>query len=292
MLNPYYTSPNFILYKGDSLDLSKELTTEVDMIFADPPYFLSTGNGIVNINGEYIKFDKGQWDKVRSREEKDLFNRMWLSSCCKRLKANGTIWVCGTYHNIFSVEKCLDELGFKIINVIIWQKTDPPQTLSDKRFNFSAEYIIWATRKSCKEYTFNYKILKEINGGTQMQDIWKISAAGSWEKSCGKHPTQKPLRLLYRAIMASTKEGDTILDPFAGSSTTGIAANLLNRKFIGYDINGDFLDLSIKRKKQINEPGSYAIMKHRMEENPEEVMVLVNHARPDLKKQMIKTGIC
>lgn len=292
MIDSYYNSQDFTLYNGDSLDLLSNIDVTADMIFADPPYFSSTGNGEVNINGQYIKFDKGQWDRVRPRKEKDEFNKKWLTACCNKLKDNGTIWVCGSYHNIFSVEKCLDELGFKIINMIVWQKPDPPYTLSDKRFNFSAEYIIWATRKYCKNYIFNYETLMKLNGGTQMQDVWKISAAGSWEKKCGKHPTQKPLRLLYRAILASTIEGDLILDPFCGSSTTGIAANLLGRKFIGCDMSEEYLNLSIKRKMEISDPQAFTNMKLRMEENPEEVMVLVNHARTDLKKQMMKTGIC
>lgn len=292
MLTPYYSIPNFTLYQGDSLELLKSIDEPIDMIFADPPYFLSTGNGKVNINGQYIKFDKGNWDRVRTRDEKDEFNLKWLSSCCRLLKENGTIWVCGTYHNIFSVERCLDELGFKIINMVVWQKPDPPATLSDKRLNFCAEYLMWATRKRCKDYTFNYEDLVKLKGGTQMQDIWKISAASAWEKKSGKHPTQKPLRLLYRTILASTKTGDTILDPFSGSSTTGIAAALMNRRFVGCEMNQEFLDLSIRRREQLCDDNVFMDMKRRMEEDPEEVMVLVNHARSDLKEQMIKTGIC
>lgn len=292
MIEPYYNTANFTLYKGDCLELLEHIETKVDMIFADPPYFLSTGNGKVNINGEYIWFDKGLWDRIRSKEEKDEFNFKWISSACNLLKENGTIWICGTYHNIFSVEKCLEELGFKIINIIVWQKPDPPTTLTDKRFNFCAEYIIWAVRKTCKDYTFNKEVLAKVNGGTPMPDVWKIAAAGTWEKACGKHPTQKPLRLLYRAILASTNEGDTILDPFAGSSTTGIAANLLGRKFIGCEMNDDYLALSINRRKPLDNPFFYSNMKCRMEEDPEDVTVLVNHARPDLKAQMIRTGIC
>lgn len=292
MPTPYYSLPDFTLFQGDSLGLLKSIDLPVDMIFADPPYFLSTGNGKVNINGQYIKFDKGNWDRVRAREEKDEFNLNWLSSCCRLLKENGTIWVCGTYHNIFSVEKCLDELGFKIINMVIWQKPDPPTTLSDKRLNFCAEYLIWATRKHCKDYTFNYEDLLKLNGGTQMQDVWRISAASAWEKKCGKHPTQKPLRLLYRAILASTKPGDTILDPFSGSSTTGIAATLMNRRYIGCEMSQEYLDLSIRRREQLCDNNVFMDMKRKMEEDPEEVMVLVNHARSDLKAQMIKTGIC
>lgn len=292
MPTPYYNISGFTLFQGDSLELLKSLDEPVDMIFADPPYFLSSGNGKVNINGQFIKFDKGNWDRVRSRDEKYEFNMKWLSSCCRLLKENGTIWVCGTYHNIFSVEKCLDELGFKIINLVVWQKPDPPTTLSDKRLNFCAEYLIWAVRKRCKDYTFNYEDLFKLNGGTQMQDVWRISAASAWEKKCGKHPTQKPLRLLYRAILASTNPGDTILDPFSGSSTTGIAATLMNRRYIGCEMSQEFLDLSIRRREQLSDQNTFMDMKRRMEENPEEVMVLVNHARSDLKEQMIKTGIC
>lgn len=241
MLLPYYKKGNFELYQGDSLEILRDLSSSFDMIFADPPYFLSTGNGI-NINGQFIKFDKGQWDRVRSKNEIDAFNKKWLSSCCNLLKDNGTIWICGTYHNIFSIEKCLEVLDFKIINFVVWQKPDPPETLSDKRLNFCAEYIIWATRKRCNDYTFNKEELTRLNGGKAMQDVWKISAAGSWEKKFGKHPTQKPLRLLYRTILASTKVGDRILDPFSGSSTTGIAANLLDRHFVGCEMNREYLD--------------------------------------------------
>lgn len=294
MISSYYHTENsdFTLYHGDTFELLRQIDGPFDMIFADPPYFLSTGNGKVNVNGQYIKFDKGQWDRVRSRDEKDAFNKKWLEPCTKLLKQNGTIWVCSTYHNIFSVEKCLDELGFKIINIIVWQKPDPPVTLSDKRFNFCAEYLIWAARKSCKNYTFNMDALMKINGGVQMQDVWKLSAASAWEKQNGKHPTQKPLRLLYRAILASTNTGDRILDPFTGSSTTGIAAHLMGRQFVGIDESVVFLNLSIRRIEQINNPIHFLEMKRRMEENPEQVMVLVNHARRKLKSKMIETGIC
>lgn len=294
MIKPYYQTPNcdFTLYQGDSIELLHHVKDQFDMIFADPPYFLSTGNGKVNVNGKYIKFDKGQWDRVRSREDKDLFNKGWLVPCTKLLKPNGTLWVCGTYHNIFSVEKCLDELGFKIINIIVWQKPDPPITLSESRFNFCAEYLIWATRRDCKDYTFNKGALARINSGLPMQDVWQLSAANSWEKQLGKHPTQKPLRLLYRALLASTNIGDTILDPFTGSSTTGIAANLMSRRFVGIDEENAFLDLSIKRREYIEDKTHFLKMKQRMEEDPNKVMVIVNHARKELKVRMIENGIC
>lgn len=283
---------DFTLYCGDSQEQLTHIEQQFDMIFADPPYFLSTGNGRVNINGQYIKFDKGIWDKVKSRSEKDAFNKKWLSKCCQKLKPHGTIWVSGTYHNIFSIEKCLDEVGLKIINMIIWQKTDPPVTLSKQRFNFSAEYIIWATRKSCKNYKFNYDVMKRLNGDKQMTDVWRLSAVGLWEKTCGKHPTQKPLKLLYRIILASTNPGDIILDPFAGSCTTGIAANLLGRKFIGIDQEKEYLDLGIRRRQEISDAETAKKMLRKMSESSNESMVLVNHATAEKRKQMIEKGIC
>ncbi len=283
---------DFILYCGDSQEQLTHIEQQFDMIFADPPYFLSTGNGKVNINGQYVKFDKGNWDKVKSRSEKDTFNKKWLLKCCQKLKPYGTIWVCGTYHNIFSIEKCLDEVGFKIINMIVWQKTDPPVTLSEQRFNFSAEYIIWATRKSCKNYKFNYDVMKRLNGDKQMTDVWRLSAVGLWEKTCGKHPTQKPLKLLYRIILASTNPGDVILDPFAGSCTTGVAANLLGRNFIGIDQEKEYLDMGRRRGQEIRDAETAQKMLRKMSESSNESMVLVNHATADKRKQMIEKGIC
>lgn len=293
-MQPYFCSEDkqFTLYHGDSMETVRELSEQFDMIFADPPYFLSTGNGRVNINGQYIKFDKGGWDRVRSTSEKDEFNKCWLSACREKLKENGTIWISGTYHNIFSVARCMEELGFCILNVVCWQKPDPPMSLTDKRLNFSSEYIIWASKKSSSNHFFNKELLQAINGGTPMQDVWTLPAAGKWEKKCGKHPTQKPLRLLYRIILASTKEGDSILDPFAGSCTTGVSANLLGRRFVGIDQSVDFLELGRCRKLEITDSDIAVRMLRKMSENPEDVMVVVNHARKDLKALMIEKGIC
>ena len=164
MLTEYNTTvfPDFCLYCGDSTNIMSQLNCQFDMIFADPPYFLSTGNGRVNINGKYIKFDKGEWDKVRSSDEKDKFNFSWLAECKKCLKDNGTIWVSGTYHNIFSVANCMDTLGYNILNLIVWHKTDPPRSLTNKRFDFSAEYIIWASKNKTANHYFNKDLYTEI----------------------------------------------------------------------------------------------------------------------------------
>ena len=283
----------FNIFHGDCNEVLLALDKEsIDSIFADPPYFLSTGKGTVTINGRPIKFDKGDWDKIRPIEEVHEFNLKWITACRRVLKPNGTIWVSGTYHNIFDVATCLQEQGFKILNIIVWQKSDPPTTFTDQRFNFSAEYIIWARKEQKVAHYFNYDLMKAMNGGVHMPDVWKIPAPGMWEKKCGKHPTQKPLRLLYRIILACTHEGDTILDPFAGSCTTGIAANLLGRKFIGIDQSEEYLQLGIRRKEEISDPKTAEKFLQKMRENPEEVTVLVNHARKEVLELMIEKGIC
>ena len=168
------------------------------------------------------------------------------------MKSNGTIWISGTYHNIFLVARCLTELGFKILNCITWEKTNPPPNLSCRYFTYSAEYILWARKEQKTPHYFNYELMKEINGGTQMRDVWRLPAIAPWEKSCGKHPTQKPLCVLSRIIQASTQPGAWILDPFTGGSTTGIAASLLGRRFLGIDQSEKFLEISKARREELN----------------------------------------
>lgn len=289
----YYQSAdtNFTLYQGDSLKVLSQLNQQFDVIFADPPYFLS--NGGKKIQGQrLISVDKGDWDKPISSDFVDEFNRKWIEACKPLLKHNGTIWVCGTFHNIYSVEKCLKDAGFQIINIITWQKSDPTPTWGDLHFNFSSEYIIWARKTPKSRHFFNIDLITQLNGGILMPDVWKLPTVGMWEKRCGKHPTQKPLRLLYRIILASTRNGETILDPFAGSCTTGIAANLLGRKFVGIDQSREYLNLGIRRKTEIENESCFLQMQKQIAENPEEVTVMVNHARKETKAQMIKTGIC
>lgn len=289
----YYQSKdnNFCLYQGNSIQVLAQLKEQVDMIFADPPYFLS--NGGKKIQGRRIvSVDKGDWDKADSLEYIDQFNQKWIDACNPLLKDNGTIWVCGTFHNIYSVEKCLKNAGFQIINIITWQKSDPAPTWGNLHFNFSSEYIIWARKNPKSKHYFNYELMRELNGGVLMPDVWKLPTVGMWEKTCGKHPTQKPLRLLYRIVLASTRVGEVILDPFAGSCTTGIAANLLGRKFVGIDKSEEYLDLGVKRKIDIEDYSRLIEMQKRIAENPEEVTVIVNHARQETKAKMIETGIC
>lgn len=171
----------------------------------------------------------------------------------EKLKDNGTIWISGTYHNIFSIGQLLQELDFKILNVITWEKNNPPPNFSCRFFTHSAELIIWARKKEKVPHYYNYELMKQLNGNKQMKDVLKLPAIAKWEKSCGKHPTQKPLSVLTRIILASTKPGAWILDPFTGSSTTGIAANLANRRFLGIDQETEFLEISKNRKIEIED---------------------------------------
>ena len=252
-LKAWYRSGNldFSLIQGDCVDTLNQLDFQFDMIFADPPYFLSNGGFSVQ-SGKQVSVNKGDWDKSQGFEKDNEFNRKWLSICRERLKENGTIWISGTYHNIFSVAQMLNELNFRILNCITWAKTNPPPNLSCKFFTHSTEFILWARKNKKVPHYYNYELMKQINGGTQMRDVWQMPAIGRWEKTCGKHPTQKPLPLLARIIQASTKENAWILDPFCGSSTTGIAANLLNRRYLGIDLELEFLKISKKRRQEID----------------------------------------
>ena len=252
-LKAWYRSKklDFSLVQGNCVDVLSQLDFQFDMIFADPPYFLSNG-GISVQSGKQVSVNKGDWDKSQGFEKDNDFNRKWLSVCRERLKENGTIWISGTYHNIFSVAQMLNELNFRILNCITWAKTNPPPNLSCKFFTHSTEFILWARKNKKVPHYYNYELMKQINGGTQMRDVWQMPAIGRWEKTCGKHPTQKPLPLLARIIQASTKENAWILDPFCGSSTTGIAANLLNRRYLGIDQELEFLKISKKRRQEID----------------------------------------
>jgi site-specific DNA-methyltransferase (adenine-specific) len=255
MLLPYYKSTDkaFTLLKGDSIELLNQFDFKFDMIFADPPYFLSN-DGISVQSGKMVSVNKGEWDRSGGFEKDNEFNYQWLKACRNHLAENGTIWISGTFHNIFSVAQMLTELDYKILNCITWAKTNPPPNLSCRYFTHSTEFILWARKSKKARHYYNYELMKELNGGKQMKDVWHLPAIAPWEKSCGKHPTQKPLALLTRIILASTQKNNWVLDPFTGSSTTGIAANLVNRKFLGIDKEEAFLELSKNRKLEIENP--------------------------------------
>lgn len=247
-LSPYYETDDAMLFLGNSLSVLDKLEPEsIDMIFADPPYFLSN-DGITCYAGKMVSVNKGDWDKISSVDEKHEFNRAWIRLCKKVLKQNGTIWISGTLHNIYSIGLALEQEGLKIINNITWQKTNPPPNLACRCFTHSTETILWAQKNEKKaKHFFNYQLMKEQNGGKQMKDVWTGSLTPKKEKTEGKHPTQKPIYILERIIEASTVEGDMVLDPFCGSSTTGVAATRLNRKYIGIDKEQEYIDLSVRR---------------------------------------------
>jgi len=242
---------SFSILHGDCRKLLPQFEFKFDMIFADPPYFLSNG-GISCQSGKIVSVDKGDWDKGGSADTINEFNRQWLTLCRDKLKESGTIWVSGTYHNIFSVANQLTSLGFRILNVVTWAKTNPPPNISCRFFTYSTEFIIWARKSAKKPHYFNYELMRHLNGDKQMTDVWHLPAIARWEKSCGKHPTQKPLGLLSRIVLASTRRGDWVLDPFAGSSTTGIASSLLGRRFLGIEREEEFVQMSRARRVEID----------------------------------------
>lgn len=252
-ITPDFANDESVLIKGDCLEVLTYIQDEsIDLIFADPPYFLSNG-GITCKSGKMAKVDKGEWDKSYSLSDKHSFNKNWICECKRILSPKGSIWISGTLHNIYSIGMALEEEGFVILNNITWRKTNPPPNLGCRCFTHSTETILWACKKETKsKHYFDYISMKEINGGKQMKDVWEGPLTSRKEKKEGKHPTQKPLYLLDRIILATSKPGDTILDPFAGSSTTGVAANKLGRKFIGIEKESEFFELSIRRLKTEN----------------------------------------
>lgn len=227
MILPFYKSVNndFSLIQGGCVDILSKFKFGFDMVFAAPPYFLSDG-GVSYQSGQIVCVDKGEWDKPTTTDKMETFNFKWLTAVRNHMKDNATIWISGTYHNIFSVQQQLLKLEFKILNVITWAKTNPPRSISCRYFTHSTEFIIWARKKAKVAHYFNYDLMRALNGNKQMTDVWQLPAIGKWEKSCGKHPTQKPLSILARIIQAATVTNVWILDHFSGSATTGIAAIL------------------------------------------------------------------
>lgn len=251
---PYYSSDDFTLYLGNCIDQLKNINQKPQLVFADPPYFLSS-KGFTVQSGEIVPVHKGDWDELSNNMTIDDFNLSWIEAIREIMPKDGTIWISGTFHNIFSIAQQLKKLHFRILNSVVWQKTNPPPNFTKRLFTHSTEIIVWARKEDKTPHYFNYDLMKILNEGKQMQDVWKLPAISPWEKKFGKHPTQKPLSVLCRIVLAASKKNDLILDPFAGASTTGIAANLLGRRYIGIDIEKSFLDISIARKCEILQKG-------------------------------------
>ncbi len=238
---------SYRLFQGDSIKLLQSFPDEsIDLIFADPPYFLSNG-GVTCKNGSMVPVKKGAWDESKGVEEDFRFQNAWLKESKRILKPNGSLFVSGTRHNIFSVGFSMQRLGYRLLNDITWYKPNPPPNLACRYFTHSSETVIWAARDERTKWTFNYKLMKRLNGGKQMKSVWSILPPRKDEKQLGKHPTQKPVELLERIVLAASRPGEVVLDPFSGSGTTGIAARRLGRRYIGIELNPEYADLAVQR---------------------------------------------
>jgi site-specific DNA-methyltransferase (adenine-specific) len=262
---PFFRSQNSALYQGDCVEVMNSLPEKsIDMIFADPPYNLSNDGYTVHA-GKRVSVNKGTWDKSAGTENDFTFHQKWIEACKRVLKDDGTIWISGTYHSIYACGYALQLQDFRMLNDIAWYKPNAAPNLGCRMFTASHETLIWASKSKKSKHTFNYSAMREgnfpgdiiKNPGKQMRSVWSIITPSKSEKLYGKHPTQKPLKLLDRIVLSSTNPRDVVLDPFCGSSTTGVAAILNNRKFIGIDLDDKFLtDLSAPRltdaEKEVN----------------------------------------
>ena len=258
-LNPYFSAPNFHLFLGDNMAILPLFgESSVDLVFADPPYNLSNG-GFTCHAGRRVPVKKGDWDKSKGIEADFAFHREWIRAARRVLKPGGSIWISGTYHSIYACGLALQLEGYHVLNEISWFKPNAAPNLSTRFFTASHESLIWARKDKEAKHTFNYDAMRMgkwpedamKKAGKQMRSVWSISTPKPVEKKFGKHPTQKPFDLLKRIVLASTRENDLVLDPFAGSSTTGLAAYLYGRRFIGIETEKEYLDLSIKRFEEL-----------------------------------------
>lgn len=247
----YHQSTNVVLHLGCAIAVLRDLAeSSVDAIFADPPYLLSNG-GISCQSGRMVSVNKGDWDVSNGFSADYEWHKSWLQECKRVLKPNGTIWVSGTHHNIYQIGHAMQALDYRILNEISWIKPNAPPNLSCRYFTHSHETILWASKSKKARHTFNYELVKEKNAGKQMRSFWTFTAPRKREKSFGRHPTQKPLSLLELIVLSSTNPDDVVLDPFAGSGTTGVAAISHGRRFIGIDNNEEYLSIASKRIEAI-----------------------------------------
>lgn len=256
---PHTLHNKFVLYKADCIEILNQLPeNSIDMIFADPPYNLSNG-GMTVQSGKMVSVNKGNWDKSKGFKDDYDFHYRWLEACKRVLKAEGTLWVSGTYHSIYQCGHALQSLNYHILNDIAWFKPNASPNLSCRFFTASHETLLWARKDKKAKHTFNYEVVKKgrwpedalKKEGLQMRSVWSIPTGKKTEKNHGRHPTQKPLDVLKRIVLSSTNKGDIVLDPFAGSSTTGVASLLHGRKYIGIDTEKKYLDLSLKRLNDV-----------------------------------------
>lgn len=253
-----YKGKNYELYLGDCLEVMKHMDAEsFDFIFADPPYFLSN-DGISVKSGKQVSVNKGEWDRTKGVEADFEFHMSWLKEAQRLLKPNGTIAVSGTYHSIFQCGYAMQLLGYRILNDLIWFKPNAAPNLAGRNFAAAHETIIWASKNQKSKHLFNYALMKSFDEqgdqlkklGKQMRSVWSLNTTPTREKLLGRHPTQKPIALLERLILASTALGGSVLDPFTGSGTTGVVALRTGRLFTGIELDSAYLDLAHSRIKE------------------------------------------
>lgn len=242
-----YGEPGAVVYKADCVELMRLMPAEsVDVVFADPPYRLSTG-GVTVKSGRLASVNKGSWDRSRGLREDHRFNLQWLGEARRVLKPEGTLWVTGTHHIIFSLGFALQQLRFRIINDVIWHKPNATPNALHTTFTHAHETLLWASKGRGVRHTFNYDLINSPDPSGQVSSVWRMMTVPRSEKTHGYHPTQKPLRLVRRALLASTGEGALAFDPFAGSGTTAVAAKELNRFFVGAELEKEFAELAARR---------------------------------------------
>ena len=257
-LNENYNLPLNKIIKGNCIESMRSLPdNSIDVIFADPPYNLQLKNDLSRPDSSKVNGVTEEWDRFKSFEEYDKFTKDWISEAQRILKPEGTIWVIGSYHNIFRVGNAMQNLGFWILNDIIWHKSNPMPNFKGTRFTNAHETIIWASKNHNSKYNFNYHAMKSLNEGIQMRSDWYIPICSGGERikdSNGNkiHSTQKPEALLYRVLLSSSKKDDIILDPFFGTGTTGAVAKKLGRNFIGLEREDIYINAAKKRIKKID----------------------------------------
>jgi len=243
---------------GDSLELMKKIPDKsIDLVFADPPYNLQLRDTLYRPDQTAVEAVTNDWDKFETYKAYDEFCLIWLKECKRVLKDGGALWVIGSYHNILRLGTSIQNLGFWILNDIIWHKTNPMPNFRGTRFTNAHETLLWCTSSRKAKYTFNYQNLKELNDGKQMRSDWYIPICAGKERlretnNQRSHPTQKPEALLYRIMVSSTNAGDMVLDPFLGSGTTAVMAKKLKRNFIGFEQDKDYIKLAKKRLNNTN----------------------------------------
>jgi modification methylase len=252
-------SQNNKIITGDCIEIMEKMpAASVDMIFADPPYNLQLEGELHRPNNTRVDGVEESWDKFDSFADYDAFSQRWLSAARRILKDDGTIWVIGSYHNIFRVGTTLQDLGFWMLNDVVWVKTNPMPNFRGRRFTNAHETLIWCSKSKDARYTFNYEAMKALNDDLQMRSDWVLPLCTGQERlkdteGNKAHPTQKPEALLYRAIIASTEPGDVVLDPFFGTGTTGAVAKKLGRRYIGIERDTGYAKVAEKRLSRIPE---------------------------------------